>query len=240
MYYTSLHGTTKIKVDQLKNNTEAISIKNPSMPFIRLEVVVFSIVNNGLCALLAKRMEEPYSGQWALPGDSLRIDIDQTLYDGAQRVMQERLGIGPACLEQLCAVGGAKRDPHAPWALSVVYLALVPAESVQVSAGKRIEVLEWREVEQAIVEPLAFDHAELIGRAVINLREQVEGMVMPRGLLEDNFTLSELQITCEQVIGRPLDKSSFRRKLSDRKLVEPVEGAMRGGSFRPAQLFRLK
>ena len=240
MYYTSLHSATKIKVYQLKNNTEGISTKNHPMPFVRLEFVVFSIVNNGLCALLAKRTEEPYSGQWALPGDSLRIDLDQTLYDGAQRVMQERLGITLACLEQLCAVGGAKRDPRAPWALSVVYLTLVSVESVQASAGKRIEALVWRPVDKAIADPLAFDHAELIGRAVTITRDQVEEMVLPRGLLEDNFTLSELQLTCEQVIGRPIDKSSFRRKLSDKKLVEPVEGAMRGGAFRPAQLFRLK
>jgi len=50
--------------------------------------------------------------------------------------------------------------------------------------------------------------------------------------------LGELQATCEQLLGHRLDKSSFRRRLADRDLVEPIEGATRGGPFRPAQLFR--
>ena len=240
MFYSKLHVAKKNESCCLKINTEVISTKNHPMPLIRLEVVVLAIVDNGLHALLTKRVEEPYSGQWALPGGILRVDLDQTLDEGAQRVMRERLGVTLACLEQLCAVGGAKRDPLAPWALSVAYFALVPAESVEFSVGKWLEILEWRQVENAIANSLAFDHADLIRRAVMKQREQVESMVMPWGLLENNFTLSELQLTCEHVIGRPIDKSSFRRKLSDRGLVEPVQGAMRGGAFRPAQLFRLK
>ena len=210
------------------------------MPLIRLEVGVLAIVDNGLHALLTKRVEEPYFGQWALPGGILRIDLEQTLDEGAQRVMRERLGVTLACLEQLCAVGGAKRDPLVPWALSVAYLALVPAESVHLSAGKRSEILEWRPVENVIGDLLAFDHANLIRRAVMKQREQVESMMMPSGLLENNFTLSELQLTCEHVIGRPIDKSSFRHKLLNRVLVKSVQGATKGAAIRPAQLFRPK
>lgn len=61
---------------------------------------------------------------------------------------------------------------------------------------------------------------------------------MPQGLLAEHFTLTELQETCEKVLGRVLDKSSFRRKLDDRDFVEPLVGAMRGGAFRPAQLYK--
>ena len=59
------------------------------------------------------------------------------------------------------------------------------------------------------------------------------------GLLEEPFTLGELQAASEAVLGRALDKSSFRRKIDVAAVVEPVEGAMRTGAFRPAQLFRL-
>jgi len=240
MYYTSLHNATKIEGDRVKNNSEVVSDKNHPMPYTRLESVVLSVVEEGLQVLLAKRSEAPHAGRWALPGGVLRIDLDLTLDAAAQRVMHERLGITLPGLEQFCAVGGARRDPRAPWALSVVYRVLVTIDAVQAIAGKRIEALEWRQVDRAMSDPLAFDHAELIGRAVGITRAQLEGMVMPRGLLAEHFTLTELQLTCEQVLGHPIDKSSFRRKLADRNLVEPVEGAMRGGAFRPAQLFRLK
>jgi hypothetical protein len=58
--------------------------------------------------------------------------------------------------------------------------------------------------------------------------------------LPETFTLGELQLTCEQILGRGLDKSSFRRKLAERELVEAVEGEMRGGANRPAQVYRLR
>lgn len=217
------------------------SNKNHPMPFTRVEVVVMSLVEGTLKVLLAKRKEQPFAGKWALPGGVLRTDLDQSLEAAAQRVIQERLGTKLLHVEQLCAVGGPKRDPRSPWALSLVYRALLPYDEVQASAGKRIEALEWRNATESMEdEALAFDHAGLIARAVAKTRRQIEAIEIPPGMLHDEFTLGELQLSCEQVLGRPLDKSSFRRKLSDREAVEAVAGAVRRGSFRPAQMYRSK
>jgi 8-oxo-dGTP diphosphatase len=213
--------------------------KSHPMPFTRIEVVVLSIVDGELCVLLAKRSAQPFAGKWALPGGVLRIDLDSSLEGGAQRVINERLGIDLPFLEQLCAVGGPQRDPRASWALSVVYRALLSIQFVRASAGKRIESLKWEPAESAMKLSLAFDHAELIRKAVMTTREEVAAMVMPQSLMLQEFSLSELQTTCEQVLGHALDKSSFRRKLADRGLVVPVSGAMKSGAFRPAQLYRM-
>jgi ADP-ribose pyrophosphatase YjhB (NUDIX family) len=211
------------------------------MPFTRLEIAVMTLIDGGLQVLLARRAEAPHAGKWALPGGVLRIDLDRSLETAAQRVMHERLGLELPFLRQLCAVGGPTRDPRAPWALSVVYRALVPAEKLDPSAGKRIEALAWRPVEDAMEDRgLGFDHAALIGQAVKATRDEVDVLELPFGFLPAEFTLGELQVTCEQLLGRRLDKSSFRRRLADRGLLEPVEGAVRGGAFRPAQLFRRK
>jgi 8-oxo-dGTP diphosphatase len=211
------------------------------MPFTRIEVVVMTILNGELSVLLAKRMEDPYAGEWALPGGVLRIDLDGSLESAASRVVHERLGTKLLNLEQLCAVGGPKRDPRSPWALSVVYRALLPSHEIDANAGKRIEALEWRNaVNSASNKTLAFDHADLIGQAVERTKSQVNSLEFPAGLLQNHFTLGELQTLSEQVLGHPIDKSSFRRKLSDRDLVELVDGEFRRGPFRPAQLYRLK
>lgn len=239
MYYTSLHNATKNERHCMKSNTQELSKSHP-MPFTRIEIVCLSVVDDELQVLLARRAEAPFAGKWALPGGVLRIDLDSILDAGATRVMAERLGVEGVDVEQLCAVGSAKRDPRAPWALSVVYRALVIPDALKVVPGKRIEALEWRSVVRAMSEPLAFDHSDLIARALEKTRDQVDGMTMPFGLLPTAFTLTELQGVCEHVLGHPLDKSSFRRKLSERDLVERIGGAMRSGAFRPAQLFRAK
>jgi ADP-ribose pyrophosphatase YjhB (NUDIX family) len=208
------------------------------MPFVRIELAVLSIVDGQLAVLLGKRTGPPHIGQWALPGGVLRIDLDKDLDDAAQRVAMERLGTTVPFLRQLTAVGSRERDPRAPWALSIAYRALLPVESISPAAGKRLEALEWRAADPAATDAaLAFDHGDLIARAVAETRREVDEMQLPFDFLPTQFTLGELQQFCESLLGRRLDKSSFRRKLDDRCLVEAVPGAMKGGAFRPAQLY---
>lgn len=210
-------------------------------PFTRIELAVMSLIEDRLHVLLVRRAEAPHAGRWALPGGALRIDLDRSLEAGARRVMRERLGLELPFLRQLGAVGGPTRDPRAPWALSIVYRALVPVAMLQPVKGKRVEALAWRPVEEAMEDgALAFDHHDRIAQAVAICRDEVERLALPFGFVPEEFTLGELQTTCEQLLGRRLDKSSFRRRLADRDLVVPVEGALRGGAFRPAQLYRRK
>lgn len=208
------------------------------MPFVRIELAVLSIVEGQLSVLLGKRTGEPHVGKWALPGGVLRIDLDRDLDDAAQRVATERLGTTVPFLRQLTAVGSKARDPRAPWALSIAYRALLPLDSISPAAGKRLEALDWRAADAAALDTaLAFDHGELIARAVAETRREVDEMQLPFDFLPAQFTLGELQQFCESLLGRRLDKSSFRRKLDDRGLVEAVPGAMKGGAYRPAQLY---
>jgi ADP-ribose pyrophosphatase YjhB (NUDIX family) len=215
--------------------------KRHAMPFVRLELAVMTILDGVLSVLLIKRQQAPHAGKWALPGGVLRIDLDSNLESAAQRVGQERLGVSLPYLRQQCAVGGVRRDPRAPWALSLVYRALVPADAFEPRPGKRVDQLKWVPVMKASVDPeLAFDHASLISHAWVALQSEIERLELPGGFLPIEFTLGELQSTCESLLGRKLDKSSFRRRLEERDAVKPVKNLMRtGGAHRPAQVYRL-
>jgi ADP-ribose pyrophosphatase YjhB (NUDIX family) len=209
------------------------------MPFVRLELVVLSIVDDGLAVLLGKRTAAPHIGKWALPGGVLRIDLDRDLEDAAQRVARERIGTEVPYVRPLGAFGSAHRDTRAPWALSIAYRALIPIEAIAPSAGKRLEAIRWSPVDEAMSDStLAFDHADLIRSAAEATRSEIERLELPFGFLPEQFTLGELQGCCEAILGRRLDKSSFRRRLDERELLEPVPGEMRTGAFRPAQLYR--
>lgn len=212
------------------------------MPFTRVELCVLSVVEGQLQVLLARRAGEPFKGRWGLPGGVLRIDLDDSLESAAQRIAQERLNCELPFLRQLEAVGGPSRDrARAPWALSIVYRALVPAESLTPAAGKRVEALEWHPADEASQDArLAFDHAKLIEGALHVTRTEVRALELPRGFIPERFTLGELQSTCEQLLGERLDKSSFRRRLAERELVEAVSGELRTGPNRPAQVYQLR
>jgi 8-oxo-dGTP diphosphatase len=59
------------------------------------------------------------------------------------------------------------------------------------------------------------------------------GKLMPR-----EFTLTALEKAYATIIGKPLDKRNFRKKLLKLKLVKAVPGKKVRGNFRPAQLYR--
>ena len=121
------------------------------------------------------------------------------------------------------------------------YRALIPIEAIEPQAGKRLDELRWVMADEAAIDSkLAFDHESLIRIAADATRSDVERLELPFGFLPERFTLGELQACCEAILGRNLDKSSFRRRIDEKGLLDFVPGEKRTGAFRPAQLFRKK
>lgn len=223
------------EADELK------AVKKHPMPFVRLDLVVLCVQDDSLKVLLSHRAEAPHKGKWGLPGGVLRIDLDESLEAGAQRVARERLGRSLPNLGQVAAVGGAKRDPRAPWAMSVVYRSLVQPD-LETEPGKRVAELAWRDVSEVMnSSDLAFDHNGLGKLAVEAIRQEVREMRFPAGWVPEEFTLSQLQALSEAVLGEPLDKVTFRRRMEASGIAIILNNKFRsGGAFRPAQLYSLK
>lgn len=219
------------------NSKDSLEKRYP-MPFVRMELVILAVRDGALHVLLSHRKEAPFKGKWGLPGGVLRIDLDASLEASAQRVATERLGRTLPNLGQVAAVGGAKRDPRAPWAMSVVYRSLVQPD-LETMPGKRVQALEWRSVDDVSeANDLAFDHAELVANAVGATRREVRELRFPAGWMPEEFVLSELQAMSEAVLGDKLDKVTFRRRMENSESVRAISGQMRmGGAHRPAQLY---
>lgn len=212
------------------------------MPLVRVDVACLSVADGLLKVLLAKRAHEPYKQCWGLPGGVLRIDLDESLESTARRVAHERMKLELGRLDQVVSVGGANRDPRAPWAMTVVYRCFVGEDFIP-ETGKRVEAFEWltlAEISRASSKGLmAFDHDDLISRAVAGLRSDVQAMRFSASWFAEPFTVPELQSFCESVLGAPLDKVTFRRRLDVQQVLIPLSGQMRTGPFRPAQLYVL-
>ena len=221
-------------------NKSKLSAALHPMPFTRIELAILSVIDGQLQVMLIRRAEAPAQGLWALPGGVLRIDLDADLEAAARRVAKERLGIALGELALVTAAGGAARDPRAPWTLSLLFQAFVQSDAIQPQPGKRVEAFEWRPFERLATDDcLAFDHQHLTNLAVAHAQTNVRNLAIPAGLMPATFTLTELQASCESVLGAPLDKSRFRQRVEARQLVFAVPGATKTGAFRPAQIYRL-
>jgi ADP-ribose pyrophosphatase YjhB (NUDIX family) len=209
-------------------------------PIASVDLAIFALSETGIDVLLMRRADDPFAGEWSLPGGWIRVDEDADLEAAARRVLKDKTGVETPYLEQLMSVGNAIRDPRG-WSLSVAYFALMPREIADLNAGANAAAVDWWPVIDDVVSvPLAFDHADLLGIAATRLRSKVEYSSLPAHMLPDHFTLGELQSVYERILGRRLDKSAFRKRVAEADFVEPVAGAMRRGSNRPAQLYRLR
>lgn len=197
-----------------------------------LTIDLESSLSNGLRVGLIRRDDAPYKGAPALPGGYVHPEEDNSTAAAARRVLKAKAGRAVRYLEQLATFSGPDRDPRG-WSVSVCYVALVDWDTMK----------DWPAELLARVDalpPLAFDHAALIGAAVERISNKASYSALPVFLLPDTFTLSELQDLYGRLLGTPLDKSSFRRKVRELGFVEEVPGAFKGGQNRPAQLYRAK
>lgn len=83
---------------------------------------------------------------------------------------------------------------------------------------------------------LAFDHAKIIACAIQRLRGKLEYTDLALNLMPEKFTLTELQQVYEVILGKPLLKAAFRRKVTD--LVQETGEYTENAGHRPSQLFR--
>ncbi|SEH08675.1 NUDIX hydrolase [Candidatus Venteria ishoeyi] len=207
-------------------------------PTVMVDIVIFTIADDTLKVLLIKRGIPPFKGHYALPGGAVRVDTDMNLEAAAQRELEEETGVENNYLEQLYTYGGIDRDPR-DWTVSVAYFALVAKQDVQLKAGTDAAEAHWHSIQGNRVElPLAFDHAPILQDAIERLRAKLDYTDIAVHLLPEEFTLSEFQRVYEIIMQEKLNKSSFRKRVSQAEIVQPIAGKMRTGSNRPAQLYR--
>jgi 8-oxo-dGTP diphosphatase len=208
-------------------------------PALTVDVVLFTVAGTlndlRLHVLLIQRNEPPFRGAWALPGGFVRQDED--LQTAARRELLEETGVSDAFLEQVTTVGTPGRDPRGH-VVTVVYVGLVPADRHQLRATGDAAAVHWFDVDRLEQVPLAFDHSELLALALEHLRRRLGEVPICFQLLPAEFTVSELQTLAEAILGRPLDRRNFRRKVDELRFLRPAPGTRRQGAHRPAQLYR--
>lgn len=199
-----------------------------------VDVVLLTLAGKALNVVLMKRDREPFKNQYALPGGYIRPDEDVDVTAAAKRVLKQKTGIVSPYLEQLYTFSGGARDLRG-WSISVAHYALVNESALRKGGNESFFLFPADNVP-----PLPFDHNKIIEFALERLRNKSSYSSLPSYLLPPQFTLTELQHTYELIMGTKLDKSVFRRKLSDLDFLEPVKNAIKMGKHRPAQLYKIK
>ncbi len=199
--------------------------------------VVFTLLLGRLSVLLARRLEDPQRGMFALPGGF--VGASESPEQTAERKLREKTGVGSVHLEQLRTYAAPERDPRG-WLPSIAYMALVAPEALPEDPPADREA-SWHPVDA--LPPLALDHARIVDDGLWRLRARVADKAwfvrVGAGLLPVVFTLREAQRLYEALRGEAVDPANFRRDVQSTGLLADTGQRRSEGPGRPGRLFRL-
>src|SRR3954463_13000918 len=126
--------------------------------------VVLTLLDGELSVLLARRLEPPQRGMFALPGGF--VGVSEAPEQTAERKLREKTGVGSVHLEQLRTYAQPGRDPRG-WLPSVAYMALVGPEALP-EEGPAGREASWHAVSS--LPELALDHSVIVSDGLWRLR----------------------------------------------------------------------
>ena len=200
-------------------------------PAVTTDCVIFGFDGERLQVLLVERGIEPYKGRWAFPGGFLKMD--ETAEEGARRELKEETGLDSAYMEQFHTFSAPERDPRER-VITIAYYALVKIQEVK--GGDDAASARWFPLDE--IPSLAFDHDYILRMATQRLREQIHFQPIGFELLPEKFTLKELQLLYEAILGINFDRRNFSKKMMHLEILTDLEETIWPTPKREAKLFK--
>lgn len=224
-------------------------------PEISVDCVVFGFDGERLKILLIQRNDDATEEELndfnnrKLPGSIIlpHEDLDSAAY----RILEECTGLTNIYLQQFKAFGNPNRSTPAdePWMekvnrlqisrlVTVAYVALIKINNrVKQQSGKKGQAV-WLNIEDYRHEHLAFDHKEIIGAALENVRRTLkfEPHLMFE-LLPKKFTMSQLRNLHDMIYQQRSDVRNFQKRMMQLEGIAALAETEVGVPHRAARYF---
>lgn len=163
---------------------------------------------------------------------------DVALDDVVHRTLRDSTGIEDIYFEQLFTFSGEgqkRRDPEES-SISVGYLALIPYSKLATKeATTKLTLVPVDEVPA-----LPFDHNRIIETAVSRLWGKGSWSVLPAYLLEEEFTISQLNRVYSAVTSTFSFGQNFRRKVLENGMLTSTGFKHASGATKRTEHFRIR
>ena len=220
------------------------------MPCVSIDCVIFGFHDSQLKVLLLKIAN---LNGWGLPAGFIYKDED--IGDAAKRILCERTGLQDIFLQQFYVFGNANRcdnnitkiafenegikAPEDNWLLqrflTIGYYALVDYKAVVATTDFFSEEFEWHHVND--LPTLAMDHNEIVNKALVTLRTHLRYQPVGYNLLQDKFTMPELQKLYETILDQKLDRRNFQRKMLSYGILRRLKHRRHGVAHKAPYLY---
>jgi 8-oxo-dGTP diphosphatase len=202
---------------------------------VSIDCVLFGFDNGELKILLIERNEEPFKDWWALPGNL--VGENESVDQSASRILHELTGLSDIYMEQYYTFGEVDRHPQGR-VITVAYYAML-----RLGGDKALKPLtsyakkaQWINVNE--LPKLAFDHQHIFDKGLEKIKRRIKHLPIAFELLQEKFTLTQVQNVYELILGKKLDKRNFRKKILSFGVLKELNEKQKGVSFRAATLYK--
>ncbi|TAJ14555.1 NUDIX hydrolase [Marinilabiliaceae bacterium JC017] len=202
-------------------------------PALTTDCVIFGFDGVEIKILLIERGTDPFKGKWALPGGFVNMDEDTEAC--ARRELFEETGIKDLFIEQLYTFSDVNRDPRGR-VVSVSYYALVKIADYEIQAGDDASKAKWFSMSD--VPSLAFDHDRILRVAFQRLKSKIRYQPVGFELLNEQFTMRELQSLYEAILEVQLDRRNFYKKIMKMEILIPTQEKEANTPHRAGRYYR--
>lgn len=227
-------------------------MNKPIIPNLSVDCVIFGFDSKDLNVLLVERtLTDKRNGSvlfsdFTLTGNHVQVGEDPD--QAAVRILNDLTGLHDIYLEQFHTFGGTRRlsrEKDQLWihslelnipdhVITVGYYSLIDCTTVEITHHHARKV-RWFPVHE--LPEMGFDHPEILQKALACLQWKMKQEPIGFELLNEKFSLSQLQRLYEAVLGTRFDPRNFRKKISQMKYVIPLDEKQTGVKHKPAQLY---
>lgn len=220
------------------------------VPSVSIDCVIFGFHDSQLKVLLLKIAN---LNGWGLPAGF--IYKEEHIDDAAKRIVCERTGLQDLFLQQFYMFGDPRRcdnnitkiafensgikAPKDNWLLqrflTIGYYALVDFEAVKATTDIFSEDFEWHDIHS--LPAMAMDHSEIVEQALFTLRTHLRYQPVGYNLLQEKFTMPELQKLYETILDQKLDRRNFQRKMLSYGILRRLKQRREGVAHKAPYLY---
>lgn len=199
---------------------------------VAIDCIILAFQRGTLKILLQEHDLGHRKKAWGLLGGF--VEERESPDDAARRILTELTGLPNVFMQQVNAFGSVQQDDEEP-VVSIAYYALLNLDRYVPERNSSNRAC-WEDINH--LPPLLSNHGEMVNQALCILRNRITVDPLGFNLLPQLFTLSLLQSLHETVLGEPIDKRNFRKRINEMHFIEKTAFIDKTGSKRGAFLYR--
>lgn len=237
---------------RFKKSTQELQKEN-FIQNLSYDCVIFGFNGKQLKILI---LEYHNTGFFALPGGF--INRNESLDDAVKKGVKNRTGLDDIYLEQFQTFGSLTRsDPDAmkrifkendmdreipDWLLdrfiSISYYALINYDKVTPTPDELSDSIDWYSIDELPL--LMMDHRKIVDKALQVLQDNLEKKLVGMNLLPSKFTMKQLQMVYEVILGEELRRTTFQRRILGMNILDRHEKLFQGKAHKAPYLYSFK